>query len=143
MIKSILVAVLMACAIAGCATTAGTQPTPAQVAAQVCPPIQAALTVLSVPGAVDPSVEANLMIAKPIVATVCNGATFAAVADLHDLAEKAIPALLAIVESDPDISADDKKNAVLGVAVAQAVLAPVLAQAAPVVAFPTAPKTVP
>ncbi|CBJ38358.1 protein of unknown function [Ralstonia solanacearum CMR15] len=122
--------VMSAALLAACATTPtdGQQPlpTPAQVAAQVCPSAQAVLTVLAMPGAVDAAVQADLASATPVVSAVCaTGATVTAL-DLHNLASNGLPVLLKIVQASP-LPDKDKQAAVLGVAIAQAALAPILA----------------
>lgn len=130
--------VTLAAALAACSTspTGGQQlPTPAQVAAQVCPSAQAVLTVLTAPGAVDPAVAADLAAATPVVNAVCDaGATVTAV-DLHTLASVGLPAILKIVQASP-LPDKDKQAAVLGIAVAQAALAPILAVNAPAAPSP-------
>lgn len=125
--------VTLAAALAACATApAGDSllPTPAQVAAQVCPSAQAALAVLSTPGAIDPAAAEKLALASPVVDAVCAaGATVTAV-DLHTLASVGLPAILKIVQASP-LPDKDKQAAVLGIAVAQAAIAPILAANAP------------
>ncbi|QMV32432.1 hypothetical protein 8G_00038 [Ralstonia phage Hyacinthe] len=128
---------MTAALLAACATTptGGQQPlpTPAQVAAQVCPSAQAVLTVLAMPGAVDAAVQADLASATLIVNAVCAASATVTVLDLHNLAGNGLPVLLKIVQASP-LPDKDKQAAVLGVAVAQAALAPIMAAstAAPV-----------
>lgn len=122
-----------ACAIilAACATPAGqsqTLPTPAQVAAQVCPSAQAVLAVLATPGAVDPAAAADLAAASPVVNAVCAAGATATAVDLNSLARDGLPVILKIIQASP-LPDRDKQAAVLGVAVAQAALAPILANA--------------
>ncbi|MGK2829267.1 hypothetical protein ACSI5F_04060 [Ralstonia pseudosolanacearum] len=129
--KLIVFCVAMTAALlAACATTptGGQQPlpTPAQVAAQVCPSAQAVLTVLAMPGAVDAAVQADLASATPIVNAVCAAGATVTVLDLHNLASNGLPVLLKIVQASP-LPDKGKQTAVLGVAVAQAALAPILA----------------
>lgn len=125
-----------ACAIilAACAAPAGqpqSMPTPDQVAAQVCPSAQAVLEVLKTPGAVDPGVADKIAKASPLVDAVCaEGAKVTAV-DLRTLAKDGLPAVLKIVQASP-LPDKDKQAAVLGIALAQAALAPILAANAPV-----------
>lgn len=147
--KSILfaVAAIFAALSIGCATQPGTAgqakaiPTPAQLAAQVCPSAQAVLTVLAVPGAVDPKAAADLAIATPIINTVCAAGATVQVTDVHSLATSGLPALLKVVQVAP-LPDKDKQAAVLAVAVAQAAIAPIIsanpstAAATPTVAAP-------
>lgn len=121
-----------------CATVDGSAPTPAQIAARVCPSATAVLEVLTVSGAVDPQVEADLLIAKPLVETACAAGTQVTAFDLNELATKGVPALLKVIQASslPD---KDKAAAALGIAVAQAALAPLLATAPiPTVTAPAA-----
>lgn len=126
-----LVAVAFAALAIGCATQPGTAgqakaiPTPAQLAAQVCPSAQAVLGVLSVPGAVDPKVAVDLAVATPIINTVCAAGATVQVTDVHSLATSGLPALLRVVQVAP-IPDKDKQAAVLAVAVAQAAIAPII-----------------
>lgn len=105
-------------------------PTPAQVAAQVCPSAQAVLAVLTTPGAVDPAAAANLAAASPVVDAVCAAGASVTAVDLRSLAKDGLPAILKIVQASP-LPDKDKQVAVLGIAVAQAALAPILAANAP------------
>lgn len=101
-----------------------TSKTPAQIAADVCPSVQAVLGVLSVPGAVDPAVEADLAVAAPIVNAVCNGGALVTLPDLQSLSS-VVPVLVKVVQLSP-LQDDDKRAATLGIALVQAALAPLV-----------------
>ncbi|MGA4275554.1 hypothetical protein ACKZDW_02615 (plasmid) [Ralstonia syzygii subsp. celebesensis] len=130
--KKLIALCIAMCAamLAACATAPtgqpSTLPTPAQVAAQVCPSAQAVLAVLTVPGAIDPAVAADLATATPIVNAVCAAGATVTVLDLHSLAANGLPAILKIIQASP-LPDKDKQAAVLGVAAAQAALAPIIA----------------
>lgn len=121
-------------------------PTPAQVANQICPPVQAALTVLSVPGVLDPKLGAELAVATPIIDGVCTASATVNVNDLHSLASTALPAVLQVVQVST-LSPQAKQDATIGIAAAQSALAQVIAAnttpapAAAVQTVPAAPAT--
>jgi|GEM_PF-1300818 len=119
-------------------------PTPAEVAAEICPPTQAALGILSAPGVLaDPKLIADLSIANVAVNAVCSAGSSVAVNDLHAMAVNGIPALQKIVAVAP-VSAQVKQDTSVGLAVAQAVLSQVIAaNTTPAPAAVTAPVTSP
>ena len=131
----LVIAAVLSLALAACSSTQIAQvnadlakvPSPAAVAAQICPSVQAVLPILSVPGVLAPEAEADLAIATPIINTVCAAGAAVQVADLHTLSANALPVLLKVAQTLP---AKDQQAATLAIAVAQAALAPVLAQAA-------------
>lgn len=141
-----IVTAVFAMALAACSSTQISQvnadlakaPSPAAIAAQVCPSIQAVLPILAVPGALAPEAEADLAIATPIINTVCAAGAAVQVADLHTLSANALPILLKVAQTLP---AKDQQTATLAIAITQAALAPVLAQAAGVA--PVAPVSAP
>ncbi|MEN6629799.1 MAG: hypothetical protein ABFC42_09150 [Sulfuricella sp.] len=123
--KKIIALAIAALFVAACASVGQVAKTPAQIAADVCPSVQAVVAVLSVPGAVDPAVEADLLAAGPVISAVCNGGDLVQLADLRNLSANAVPALLKVIQWSP-LPPADKQAATLGIAVAQALLAPVL-----------------
>lgn len=126
--KKLFVIAVAALVLAACATVGQpvqlTSKTPAQIAADVCPSVQAVIGVLSVPGAVDPAVEADLAVAGPIVNTVCNGGALVTLPDLKSLSS-VVPVLVKVVQLSP-LPDDDKRAATLGIALIQAALAPLV-----------------
>jgi hypothetical protein len=126
-----LIVVAFAFCLAGCASLpkAATAQTPAQVAAQVCPSLQSVVSVLSVPGAIDASDAANVAKAAPVIASVCYAPAAATAINLKSLQVDAVPVLLKAIQAAPNISSKDKQDATLGIAIAQAAIAPVIAQA--------------
>ena len=112
---------------AACATPAGQPaPTPAEIAAQVCPATQTALTSLQGLVGLPEQATADLAIAAPIVNAVCSVGATVNTANLQSLATTAFPAIFAVVKASP--LADDKKNeAIMGLTVAEIALNAVLA----------------
>ena len=113
---------------AGCASIkpAAIQ-TPAQVAAQVCPSLQAINTTLAVPGVIGVNDQANLAKVAPVVAKVCTDAQSASAIDVQALASKAVPVLLQLINAAP-LAADQKTQFTVGITLVQAALAPAIAQ---------------
>lgn len=125
---------ILALSLCACTTVptggASAVPAPAQVIADVCLPLQSVMGALAVPGMIDPADAANIAAATPVVNAVCSEGAAVNIADLHALSANAIPTLLQLVRASP-LSADDKQAATLAIVIAQAALAPVLAQAEP------------
>ncbi|MBN9116439.1 MAG: hypothetical protein J0I36_14510 [Pandoraea sp.] len=125
-------AILAACAamlsfvLAACSTTGQTVPTPAQVAARVCPPVEVALASLQqVNGMSDTALHA-LSNAQPVVNAVCaSGSTVDAV-NLQTLASAGLPAIITVAKASP-LSAQDQDRIVLGVTSAQILLTAAIA----------------
>ena len=120
----LIIAALVALSLVACASVGQAAKTPAQVAAEVCPSVQAVLAVLSVPGAVDPAVDADLLVAAPAVSAVCNGGQLVQLSDLKSLSS-IVPLLIKVVNLSP-LPQADKQAAILGVAIVQAALAPLV-----------------
>ena len=120
----LIIAALVALSLVACASVGQVAKTPAQVAADICPSVQAVVAVLSVPGAVDPSVEADLLVSAPIVSAVCNGGQLVQLSDLKSLSS-IVPVLIKVVNLSP-LPQADKQAAILGVAIVQAALAPLV-----------------
>lgn len=133
--KSLLCAAFAAIcvAFAGCAST-GTVKTPAQIASQVCPPVQTAITSLQAVVGLSDDAKAKLADAAPIVAAVCSAGSSVNVADLKSLGATALPAVMAVVNASP-LSDQDKTKIGIDLTVAQIVLSSVLA-ALPAAAVP-------
>lgn len=112
-------------AFAGCAST-GTVKTPAQIAAQVCPPTQTAIVSLQAVVGLSDDAKAKLADAAPIVAAVCSAGSSVNVADLKSLGATALPAVMAVVNASP-LSDQDKTKIGIDLTVAQIVLSSVLA----------------
>jgi hypothetical protein len=121
---SILAATVL---VASCATPAGQPaPTPAEIAAQVCPATQTALTSLQGLVGLPEQAVTDLAIAAPIVNAVCSAGATVKTANLQSLATTAFPAIFAVVKASS--LADDKKNEVImGLTVAEIALNAVLA----------------
>lgn len=109
----------------GCATN-GTVKTPAQIAAQVCPPATTAITSLQAVVGLSDEAKAKLAEAAPIVAAVCSAGSSVTVVDLKSLGANALPAVMAVVNASP-LSDQDKTKIGIDLTVAQIVLSSVLA----------------
>lgn len=130
---SMLLAASLVALVSGCATTGAVQ-TPAQIAAQVCPPAQTAITSLQAVVGLSDEAKAKLADAAPIVAAVCSAGSSVNVADLKSLGASALPAVMAVVNASP-LSDQDKTKIGIDLTVAQIVLSSVLA-ALPAAAVP-------
>jgi hypothetical protein len=131
--KLMLLAAGLVALVSGCATT-GTVQTPAQIASQVCPPVQTAITSLQAVVGLSDDAKAKLAGAAPIVAAVCSAGSSVNVADLKSLGATALPAVMAVVNASP-LSDQDKTKIGIDLTVAQIVLSSVLA-ALPATAAP-------
>ncbi|WP_353192091.1 hypothetical protein [Pandoraea pnomenusa] len=125
-------AILAACAavislvLAACTTTTQSVPTPAQVAARVCPPVEVAITSLQqVSGMSDAALQA-LADAQPVVNAVCAAGSSVDAVNLQTLASAGLPALITVVKASP-LSLQDQDRIVLGVTTAQILLTAAIA----------------
>lgn len=121
-------AILAACAavlsfaVTACSTTSQSVPTPTQVAARVCPPVEVAITSLQqVSGMSDAALHA-LADAHPVVSAVCAAGSTVDAVNLQTLASAGLPAIVTVVKASP-LSAQDQDRIVLGVTTAQILLA--------------------
>lgn len=117
-------AVALAIGLTACATTSdGSTPSasPQEIAAKVCPPLQAVMVVFehADDATVPPAVKADIAKVAPLIDTAC--ASGATLGDLHDLASNGIPLALQVVDVLP-ISAQERNVAVLALAAAQAAI---------------------
>lgn len=119
--KKILIAFAAILGLAACQTTGTAQPDLAATVAKVCPPVRAALLVLRTSPAADPDMQETLNYVGPYVDLACTADLPASLADLHALADKALPLVIESVAKSklPD---DQKQTAILSLAVAQAVI---------------------
>ncbi|VVE69261.1 hypothetical protein PPN31119_03226 [Pandoraea pnomenusa] len=120
-------AILAACAamlsfvLAACSTTGQSVPTPAQVAARVCPPVEVAVASLQqVNGMSDTALHA-LSNAQPVVNAVCAAGSTVDAVNLQTLANAGLPAIITVAKASP-LSAQDQDRIVLGVTTAQILL---------------------
>jgi hypothetical protein len=123
--KFMLLAAGLVALISGCATT-GIVQTPAQVAAQVCPPTQTAIASLQAVVGLSDDAKAKLAEAAPVVAAVCSAGSSVNVVDLKSLGSTALPAVMAVVNASP-LSDQDKTKIGIDLTVAQIVLSSVIA----------------
>src|SRR5476649_1261039 len=95
----VMLAVLGAAMLGGCATGAAPRPTPQQLATQVCP--AALLTMASLTALEDlpAAARADLAKASPVVGAVCAPGAAVDLSSLQALASTALPALFRIVDA--------------------------------------------
>ena len=107
----------LAVTLSGFATN-GTQPTPAQLVAQICPVTQTVGTLAETAALTDPKLALDLAVAKPIVDALCANGAAVSTANLQAFSTSVVPVLLKVVDAsplDPAKAADVK----LGIAAAQ------------------------
>lgn len=119
--KRILIAALFALSLVACQTVQR-PPDLAEVAGAICPPLQAAVGVLAVPGALDPAAEAEITVAVPLIAAVCSAGQTVQLIDLRSLATSGLPALAKVAQATP-IDDSDRRAVIISLAVAQAAIA--------------------
>lgn len=107
---------------AGCQTS--TVQTPAQIAAQVCPPAQAALAVLQTPGnTLSATAQSDLAKVAPMVAAVCSGAATVSTTSLQSLLSSGMPLLISILQvAGVSTAAPIMGDLVLAISVLEAIM---------------------
>jgi hypothetical protein len=126
---SCLVAVLAIAALAiigGCKSPTGQTLTPAQVAAQVCPASEAAITTLQSMTGLPAAASNDLAKAAPIVDSVCSVAATVDSTNLQSLANTAIPAAISIIKVT-NLSVDEQNKIIFDLGAAQFLINTVLA----------------
>lgn len=126
-----VIALTTAGLMSACATTSmqlATAQSPAQIATQICPQLQAVHDAFAdTPGLLSTSDAAKLAAAEPIVARVCAAATTVPTKpDLQAVAADAVPVLLDVVEAST-LPGQTKLQITLGVNLAQSVITQQLA----------------
>lgn len=107
---------------------------PAQIAAQVCPPLQATLT--SLQGLIlAPSAMADIALASTAVNTVCALGSTVNLANLQTIVATALPALVTVVKASP-LTVAQQNAIILDLSVAQIIISGALAVATPVPVTP-------
>jgi len=132
--KKAILAILagFALLLTGCASTStGTAPTPAQIIAQVnaqvCPGVTAALTVAQTLPELSAADQGKLADASKTIGAVCAANTGLNAADLQSLAESALPVILAAIKVAPVFP--EQAAIVNGIGAAQILLPILIAQA--------------
>ena len=128
--RSLLLLAVLALTACGITSPTGSK-TPAQVAAQVCPPVQVTLSSLSGLVGLPPSVVADLAIANTVVGTVCGVGAVVTSGNLQAMLGQVVPALVAAVKASP-ISVEMQNQAILDLSVVQIILSGALALNPPV-----------
>lgn len=104
--------------LAACQTTAGAKPTPAEITAKVCPPLEAAIAVLQYSPAVTDGAKEEIARGAPLVKSLCAPGAVADVNGLADLADRTLPMLMAAVAGST-MDDKDKNNFLLSLALVQ------------------------
>ena len=111
-------AAFMLLMLAACQTTAGAKPTPAEITAKVCPPLEATIAVLQYSPAITDGAKEEVARGAPLVKSLCAPDAVADVTGLADLADITLPMLMNAVSTStlPDA---DKNNLLLAIALVQ------------------------
>jgi hypothetical protein len=106
-------------------TTGGTvspaAQTPAQVAAQICPPIQTALSGLNALAGLPLGAKTDLDTITPLVAGVCAAGESVNLASLQTLRQTALPAIINAVKAS-GMAVEQQNSMILDITAAQLVL---------------------
>lgn len=120
----ILSAMVIASALmlSACATAPGSdKPTPAQIAAQVCPAVVDTVHSLASLNGLSEKAKAALDKASPLVDAACSGLQTVDASSLRSIARTVMPILLEVVDAAP-LSESDHDRIVLGLTVGQIVI---------------------
>lgn len=132
-------------AFAGCASTGSNQQTPAQIAALVCPSVQAEIATLDAADVFTGGAAATLASQiTPDVAAVCSAGATVTTANLQTLVNAAIPVAATVIGNSP-MTPQDKAIALLALGGAQTIVNTALGivNAQNVAASVTAPASAP
>lgn len=119
-------AAMLSCALAACSTTAQSVPSPSQVAARVCPPVEVAIASLQQVSGMGDGALQSLAEAQPVVNAVCSAGSTVDAVNLQTLASAGLPAIITVVKASP-LSLQDQDRIVMGVTTAQILLAAAIA----------------
>ena len=103
------------------APAASAPPAPAQIAAQVCPPVQTALTGLNELVDLPEGAQKDLKAITPIIDGVCAAGAAVKAGNLQQLAQTALPAIIDIVKTSV-LSAEQQNAIIVDVTAAQLIL---------------------
>ncbi len=102
-------------------TAAPAMQTPAQVAAQICPPIQTALSGLNALAGLPLGAKADLDAVTPLVTGVCAAGETVNPASLQTLQQTALPAIINAVKAS-GMAVEQQNSVILDITAAQLVL---------------------
>jgi hypothetical protein len=130
--QSLLIATALSVALSACTTpsnsdsagkdkSAASVPTPAQIAAQVCPPVQTAMSGLNALVGLPAEAQKDLAIVTPIVAAVCTVGATVNTDNLQQLAQTALPAIVNVVKTSA-LSVEEQNAIIVDVTAAQLIL---------------------
>lgn len=117
----IILAALASMCLAACNATMPLKPeSPAQIASQVCPPVQTTMTALSAL-VLDPKVTADLVAADVAVGLVCGAGAKLDLSSLQAMNASVMPTLIGAIKAAP-LSDQQKNMLILDVTAAQIIL---------------------
>lgn len=116
-----MTAALVACTTPVAGNDTIVQPTPAQIAEQVCPPVQTALSGLNALVGLPAGEKADLDAITPVVAAVCTAGATVNVSNLQALEQTALPAIINAVKAS-GMEAEQQNVVIVDITAAQLVL---------------------
>jgi len=119
--KSALLALFAAVFLTACASTGQPKKTPAELAARVCPPLEATIVVLQYSPAITPGAKEEIARGAPLVHAVCAPGALVDVTSLLDVADRTLPMLMQAV-AESSLNDTDKQNTLLAIALIQVAL---------------------
>ena len=124
---AILAITLTACGTPSAQVAALKAQTPAQIAAQVCPPLQIAVGSFQALAGLPATAQADLQKADKVITDVCAVGASVTVVNINSISTDVVPALLAAVQSSGMTPAQQNK-ATLGINAVQIILTAVTAE---------------
>lgn len=120
--KRLALIVFAALTLSACATSGGSAPDAAAIAARICPAVQGVLYAVAASPDVTDATRARLAEAEPYITTACSGA--ASPASLQALTAQALPLVMKAVTAS-SLSDSEKQAAIVAVIAAQVLIAEV------------------
>lgn len=116
--KKTLIILISLFALAACQTAGQPKPTPSEIAAKVCPALEATIAVLQYSPAISEGAKEEIEKGAPMVRAVCTPGLLADVPSLLDLADRLLPTIMRAV-SESTMKDGDKQNILLAIALIQ------------------------
>ena len=126
---SLVAALISACATQATNRTPAAVQTPAEIAAKVCPPVQAALSGLNALAGLPVDAKANLDAVTPIVAGVCAASATINLSNLQTLQQTALPTIINTVKAS-GMAVERQNSVILDITTAQIILSAVVEESA-------------
>lgn len=118
--QKVLIVLFSIFALTACQTT-GNKPTPAEIAAQVCPTMDVTLAVLQASPAISDGAKEEITRGQPIVRALCAPGAIADVSSLADLSDRMVPVLIQAI-GESTLKDKEKQTLLLSVALIQIAL---------------------